>query len=80
MFRSEGITFQFLLVRLKVELASFAEPCILKFQFLLVRLKVFTYREQGYRIRISIPTGTIKRLFYAYVEEARWHFNSYWYD
>ena len=57
--------FQYLLVRLKEGKKTNETYRLRKFQYLLVRLKgtlniIFHLRKNG----ISIPLGTIKRLFY----------------
>ncbi len=52
--------FQFLLVRLKVQIAGTVSDEQIAFQFLLVRLKAFWFIHTLFDCCISIPSGTIK--------------------
>ena len=56
----ETITFQFLMVRLKVKSLKNIKK-LMKFQFLMVRLKGYFYHKWTSLNRISIPYGAIKR-------------------
>ncbi len=62
MFYKVGLKFQFLLVRLKVEVGNILVYNGTQFQFLLVRLKDLMHKNMKKFLLISIPSGAIKRI------------------